>query len=307
MESPEECFEVLAYHGRTFALAARLLPRSRRNDAAVLYAFCRYVDDVADETPNREDAKDELCQVRLELAGQGNPRPIVALFLEVAERRNIDVQAADYLIQAVLSDLGAVRFKTDEQLLRYCYGVAGTVGLMMCGVLGVRSEEALHFAIDLGVGMQLTNICRDIREDARRNRCYVPKTRLARHGLRQEDVITRSCDPAKLALVTDELLSMAERYYQSADNGMQAIPMPGRAAIVVAARVYRAIGFRLRRVHQSNSLHGRTVVPIPMRLLWAARALMELGHPQFWLWAIGSHDRVLHRPLRGLPGASVHV
>lgn len=307
MNTSIDCKQVLAQHGRTFHLASRLLPAARRDDAALLYSFCRYIDDVADETPDKLEAKRELVAVRAELCGDGPPRPIVELFLDLASRRGVDVHAAICLVDAVLSDLKPVRINTDQELLRYCYGVAGTVGLMMCGVLGVRSSEALHFAIDLGIGMQLTNICRDILEDGQRDRCYIPRSRLEAKGLSQEAVIAGVCDPRILAEVTDGLLAVAEQYYASGDQGMRDIPLPGRAAILVAARVYRAIGWRLQRVHQSNPLHGRTVVPPINRVWWASRALVELLHPVYWVIRDRYHERSLHQPLIGLPGASAHV
>jgi 15-cis-phytoene synthase len=299
--------QILAKHGRTFHLASRLLPASRRDDAALLYAFCRYIDDVADETPDKLEAERDLVALRSELCGDESPRPIVELFLDLASRRGLDVQAAVCLVDAVMSDLKLVRIANDQELIRYCYGVAGTVGLMMCGVLGVRSDEALHFAIDLGIGMQLTNICRDILEDAKRDRCYIPQSRLEAKGLSHETVIAGTCDPRILAEVTDDLLAVAEQYYSSGDMGMRDIPLPGRAAILVAARVYRAIGWRLQRVHKSNSLHGRTVVPQMNRIWWATRALVELLHPLYWLTKDRDHEQRLHLPLIGLPGASANV
>jgi phytoene synthase len=307
MNTSIDCKQVLAQHGRTFHLASRLLPAARRDDAALLYAFCRYIDDVADETPDKLEAERELVAVRAELCGDSSPRPIVELFLDLASRRELDVGAAVCLVDAVLTDLKPVRFNNDEELIRYCYGVAGTVGLLMCGVLGVRSSEALHFAIDLGIGMQLTNICRDILEDGQRDRCYIPRSRIEAKGLSQEDVIAGVCDPQILAEITDDLLAVAEQYYTSGDQGMRDIPLPGRAAILVAARVYRAIGWRLQRIHQSNSLHGRTVVPTINRICWASRALLELLHPKYWLIRDRYHERSLHKPLIGLPGASVNV
>ena len=305
MDNSQDCYEVLAHHGRTFHLASRFLPRERRADAAVLYAFCRCVDDIADETPDKEQALRELLDVQNELRGDRKARPIVKLFLEVAERRDIEIEAADCLIKAIMTDLGVVRLVDDGGLLRYCYGVAGTVGLMMCGALGVTSRQARCFAIDLGVGMQLTNICRDILEDAGRDRCYIPQTRLERNGMTQQQLIAGQCDASTLSLVTSDILQLAEQYYDSADLGMQAIPFPGRAAILVAARVYRSIGWRLQRVHGSNALHGRTIVPTINRIWWAALALIELLKPLFWLTRVRVHESHLHRALRGLPGTSV--
>ena len=296
---------VLAHHGRTFHLASYLLPAARRNDAAVVYAFCRKVDDLADEAPQPDIAQRDLDAVLRELRGEAPARDWVAAYLDVAERRSMDIRAAEHLVDAVLGDLGVVRMEDDDALRRYCYGVAGTVGLMMCGVLGVTDAAAQSRAVDLGIGMQITNICRDVLEDARRGRIYVPVQRLHAAGVDPDALLGESLsEPGRAALadVVKDLLDLADRHYDSADEGMRAIPMPARAAILVASRVYRAIGVRLRRRHDSDPLHGRTVVPMTSRISLAARSLLELANPRFWAGAVRRSDPRLHGGLAGLPG-----
>ena len=165
---------VFAAKARTFHWSARLLPADRRDDAAVVYAFCRLVDDTADEAPTAAVAAAALDRLAAELEGRAEPRPLVAAFLDTAARRGLPLDAARELLAGVRSDLGVVRIADDDALLVYCYRVASTVGLLMCGVLGVRERDALPFAVDLGVAMQLTNICRDVAEDAGRGRVYLP-------------------------------------------------------------------------------------------------------------------------------------
>ncbi len=297
--------EVLAHHGRTFHLASHLLPASRRDDAAVVYAFCRHVDDLADEAPDADRALADLTSVREELAGEHPPRPWVGAFLEVAERRKIDLQTADLLIDAVLGDLGDVRIVDDDELRRYCYGVAGTVGLMMCGVLGVDDPAAHARAVDLGLGMQITNICRDVREDAVRGRVYLPAERLRAAGVDPDALLSGAWNEELhrgVAQVVGDLLDLADVYYESADAGMKAIPMPARAAILVASRVYREIGGRLRRRHASDPLHGRTVVPMARRVSLALRSLFQLLQPTFWNGVVVRPAHTLHGGITGLPG-----
>lgn len=190
----------------------------------------------------------------------------------------------------------------DAELVRYCYRVASTVGLMMCGVLGVRCREALPHAIDLGIAMQLTNICRDVAEDAARGRVYLPAERLRSAGIDPEDVVRGTADPERVASVVRSVLALADRYYRSADGGMRDIPWRFRPAILVASRTYRAIGVRLRRRRPTA---GRTVVPWPEKLAWSAAAVAASLRPAILgitpRWA---HDRALHQALRGLPGAN---
>jgi phytoene synthase len=164
----------------------------------------------------------------------------------------------------------------DAELVRYCYRVASTVGLMMCAVLGVRRREALPHAVDLGIAMQLTNICRDVAEDAANGRVYLPADRLARAGVNSEDLVRGRASAAGVAEVVRGTLEMADRY----------------------------IGVRLRR-RRCDALGGRTVVPWPEKLYWGTRAMAEALRPGMRgvtpRWA---HDATLHAALRGLPGAN---
>ena len=174
--------EVLATHARSFRLASVFLPAAQADDAAVVYAFCRLVDDLADEAPDAETARRNLDAVAAELDGRAPRRPLVAAFVEVAERQAIDLQVARDLMAGVLSDLGAVRVADAAEFDLYCYRVAGTVGLMMCGVMGVARAEARAPALALGEAMQATNICRDVLEDLDRDRVYLPDAFLRRPG-----------------------------------------------------------------------------------------------------------------------------
>jgi phytoene synthase len=192
----------------------------------------------------------------------------------------------------------------DDELLRYCYRVASTVGLMMCAVLGVREPSAFPHAVDLGVAMQLTNICRDVREDARMGRVYLPASRLEAAGLTPDDLLQDRVDREALARVVADLLHLADRYYASADAGMRWIPARARTAIVVASRVYRAIGVKLRR-RGCDAWSGRTVVGGVEKVGWLAAALAASVGPTIAGWGPPArHVASLHGSLAGLPGAN---
>ena len=301
----EQSTAVLAHHSKSFRLASLFLPRQRRQDAALLYALCRLIDDLADEADDREQAAGDLDHLRAELVGRRRPRPLVAEFLKLAERRHLELDFALELIQGVESDLDDVIVGSDERLLRYCYRVAGTVGLMMCAVLGVTDPRGLAHAIDLGVAMQLTNICRDVLEDARMGRVYLPADRLGEVGVEPADLIAERATSEALAPVVEDLLDLADTYYASADRGMCFIPLRARLAIVVASRVYRAIGVHLRW-RGTKVMAGRTVVSPLAKLVWVMIAFFSWlrlslgGSPP----ADHQHQHRLHRPLRGLPGVS---
>lgn len=287
--------QTLAVGSRSFSFAARFLSRSRRLDAAVVYAFCRTVDDLADEATDQKRARRQLSLLREDLRASQPAIPIVGAFREVAERRRIDVDAAVLLVDGVTSDLVRVRVEDDEELIRYCYMVAGTVGVMMCGVLGVEDDRALPFAIDLGIAMQITNICRDVAEDAARGRVYLPEHRLAATGESSQALVTGRADRGRIAGVVCSLLDLAEEYYASADAGMRYIPVVPRAAILIASRLYRAIGRKLVKVRGGDALAGRTVVSRLEKIVLAAGGLATLLDPR--LYAVADHDSTLHLPL----------
>lgn len=294
---------VMARKARTFHWAAHFLPAAVRDDAAVVYAFCRLVDDTADESRDAALAASGLRTLRREVTGERLPRPLVAEFLATARRVDLPLGSALELIRGAASDLGPVRVGDDAELLRYCYRVAGTVGLMMCSVLRVCSREAAPHAVDLGIAMQLTNIARDVAEDAARDRVYLPADRLLAAGIAPGQLLSGEVDRVALGRVVADVLQVADYYYRSADHGMRAIPWRCRSAILVASRVYRAIGVKLRR-HRCDPLRGRTVVAPAERLLWASRALAAgLAPDMLGLTRKPPHDARLHRHLSGLTGA----
>lgn len=305
---------VLHTHGRSFALAGRFLPPDRLDDAALLYHFCRLVDDTADEAESADQARAGLDQLRGELTGARPAGELVGSFLDLAERRAVPVEAALELLHGVEGDLGTVRVQTDGELLRYCYRVAGTVGLMMCGVLGVDDARAWPHAVDLGVAMQLTNISRDVLEDAGLGRVYVPEDRLRRNGgdadallalpaqsPRPEHPHARplTLDPAPIQKTVAELLELAEAYYRSGWSGMHHIPLKSRVGICVASRVYRAIGRRLLR-RGGDPLQGRMVVPGWEKALQVGVGLASVP----WGLAPSPHQPALHVALAGMPGCA---
>ncbi len=293
---------VLASKARSFSLASRLLPAEVRDDVARLYAYCRHIDDLADDL---QDAR-ALDQVRREITGAAPPGPIIAGLLDVAARRGLPLAAALALLDGVEGDLAPARLRDDRALLRYCWHVAGTVGLMMSPMLGCADPAARPFAVDLGVAMQLTNICRDVREDALNGRVYLPATRLLPHGVTPDRLLcaVTPADPsaradallhAAVAAVTIDLLRAAERWYDSAAAGLRFLPLRGRLAAAAALCVYRGIGRKLL-VSGGDPLQGRTVLTGFERLRLALSGVrLALSPPP-----PAPHDPMLHLPLSDL-------
>ena len=265
-EIGRECQAILAHHAKSFRWASWFLPTRMRLDASVVYAFCRLVDDAVDNARSSTEGRRRLLEVAERLRSSSSDDGLFAAYREVAERCGFGLAPAWSLIAGAESDLGTVRMRDDSELLTYCYRVAGTVGLMMCGVLGVRSSAARARAVQLGIAMQMTNICRDVREDALLGRVYVPRSRLA-----CADSASGTVEPESLLTSTGEerravcdavlgLLSDSERVYALATDGYRHIPARPRLAVMVAARLYRAIGRRLQE-RGGDALRGRVVVP----------------------------------------------
>ena len=263
----------LKRNGKTFWLASLFLPAQTAADATQLYAFCRKMDDLADLDGGHE-AAERLAQVRLELRSRRSAEPVVHAFLQLAERRNLDIRAADYLLDVLTSDAaGQVRLEDEAELLRYCYGAAGTVGLMMAGVLNAEGTAAGVQAIDLGIAMQLTNIARDVQEDARVGRRYLPATWVG--GLAPEQIGAAAPDQETVRVTTEAIarvLALADVFYASGAMGFPAIPRKARNGIRIAATAYRHIGVELMR-RGCDFRAGRVVVSLPAKLKIAAGVL----------------------------------
>lgn len=300
-------WQVLAFRARSFRWASALLTRTQRRRVAALYAFCRAVDDLADAEWSTPEAAQELESLLQALAaepgGEALWPPQYLWFRELCLECGIDFRVVRELLVGMMSDLDVVRVQSDRDLVRYCYRAAGTVGLMMCAVLGVRDARAWRHAIDLGIAMQLTNIARDVQEDAEACRVYLPAERLDAFGVTPEDLVDGTADPQAVSLVVDDVLTLAERYYRSGDAGMRYLPARARWAILVASRLYRGIGRRLRRRQQSNPLLGRVVVPWFEKLALAAVATASWFRVSFFRSKTGGLAEYRDF-LLGLPGAT---
>lgn len=294
-------------HGRTFHLASRLLGAEHADNAARLYSFCREVDDIADDAGGDPAAvaaaRARLGRLRSDVVAGTDGDPSVTDLLHLCRDTGADPAHAALLIDGVLSDLGRVAIADQPQLLRYAYSVAGIVGLMMVDVLGAVDRRAAGpFAIDLGIAMQLTNIARDVREDALRGRRYLPAEWVG--DLTPEQIVR--ADPATREVLragSARLLTLAERHYASAREGLAHLPRRPRATVLVAAQVYRQIGVRLAR-DGHRVWAGRTVVPASARARVAAGALVR--RPELWSQSVipAQHDSQLHAHLEGLPGTA---
>jgi phytoene synthase len=238
---------------KSFAAAARLFDPWTREGAILLYAWCRHCDDQVDEQVlgfrtgrlSPQSAANRLADLEREtrraLAGEPVAEPAFAALREVARRHRIPERHPLDHLKGFAMDVEGRRYETLEDCCRYCYHVAGVVGVMMAHVMGVDGEDTLDRAADLGIAFQMTNIARDVVEDAEAGRVYLPGDWLREAGVPRDEV-ARPLRRSSVHAVATRLLDEAERYYASAEAGVGRLPFRSAWAVAAARRVYRDIG-----------------------------------------------------------------
>lgn len=292
--------ESLAVNGKSFHWARRFLGARMGADAARLYAFCRVLDDMADG--DIEDGPARLTVIRGDLlAGRDSTDPALAGFQPFMASRAFPKDVLIALIDGLLDDQKAeVALTSEAELLRYAYRVAGTVGLLMCHVLECDDPQARAHAIDLGIAMQLTNIARDVLEDAGMNRRYIPADWVSGATPSEIRAAARNPDTSTAADVTaavERLLDLADRFYVSGARGYRYLPLRAHLAIAIAARVYRQIGVQLRAANCAW-FQGRQVTSKTTKLRCS---LVAVGSMRNRGKTSDHHDHRLHTDLQGLP------
>ena len=218
----------LSIYAKSFNWSGFFMPKKIYSRCSKLYDFCRTIDNIADQNTDLEIKKKELEKFKMKFEQKNQQDSVIKNMCDLMSESNISKKIVNDLFDGVESDLKKeVRIKTEKELLVYSYRVAGTVGLMMAKILGVKKKESLQRAIDLGIAMQLTNIARDVVEDENKNRIYLIKN--------SEDTF----------LDIKKIIYKADSFYDSSFVGIKDIPLNCRFSIVVARRVYRQIGKKI--------------------------------------------------------------
>jgi 15-cis-phytoene synthase len=309
MDIVEYCRERIEKGSKSFAAAARLFDPETRAYAYMLYAWCRYCDDVIDDQELgfvRPEAVRDAAFARLEalrektrraLAGDADEPVFMALHRVAAERGLSEVNLFEHL-GGFAMDVAGHRYRTLDDTLSYCYHVAGVVGVMMANIMGVRDSAPLDRACDLGIAFQLTNIARDVMEDAAAGRVYLPADWLREAGVPEGHVD----DPEyRMAVydVAERLLVVADRFYVSARHGIASLPFRSAWAIALARYVYREIGSKVRR-RGSEAWNERARVSRRRKLYGVARSLATIArsHAHGRLEEIPSRKGLWTRPVQ---------
>ena len=275
MTPDEYCQDKAAKSGSSFYYSFLFLPPEQRQAITALYAFCREVDDVVDECSDPDLARTKLQWWRTEIAAtfQATPSHPVCLALQTAIARfNLPLEHFLEIIDGMEMDLGEVRYPSFKELSLYCYRVASVVGLMAAEIFGYRDRATLKYAHNLGLAFQLTNILRDVREDAKRGRLYIPLDEIAESGLTPEDVLRQRNSDAMHALLNRQL-QRAREYY---DKALATLPdcdrYAQRSGLAMAA-IYRATLDEIEK--DGINVFERRVSLTPLRKLWLAWQTMR--------------------------------
>ena len=273
---------IIYNNSKTFFWASIFLPKNILNKVINIYSFCRIHDDIVDEGLS-EGSIEETKELE-----------------EIVKSYGVSEKLIEELVSGINSDINFKRYRNNDELLRYCYKVAGVVGLMMSIALEIKSKEAKYFAIDLGIAMQLTNISRDIIQDFNKNRIYLPEDT----GINKDNFnnIT-SENKIKIKNSVKNLLIKADIFYNSSLNGLRFIPIKSRVSILIALRIYQAIGHKINKTG-TKFLKENVYITVREKFLIIIKSLIE-----FLIFFVvpfyrKNHNKNLHKPLSGLIDAN---
>jgi len=265
------CQEKAAASGSSFYYSFLFLPKPRRAAITALYAFCREVDDIADECSDISIARTKLAWWRAEIANlyAGKPQhPVTQALQPGIKAYGLDEEHFQEIIEGMEMDLEFNRYPDFKSLQLYCYRVASVVGLLSASIFGYRDRKTLKYAHDLGLAFQLTNIIRDVGEDARKGRIYLPLDELAAHGVTESDILQgRESDHVRRLI--EFQIARAQSYY---DRAFAELPEADRRAQrpgLIMAAIYRTLLDEIRAGDCAQVLNQRIALT-PLRKLWLA-------------------------------------
>ena len=287
-------------HASSFYFASFWLGAKDFKSVSALYALCRKVDDIADDGVSSSNAFKQLTRVIESIQAKDITNEYVEHLSSISPP--VDAEIFTHLLLGVRSDTQPVAVSDEKELLQYCYQVAGTVGLMMCNVLKVNDPRALAHAIDLGIAMQLTNIARDVSDDAKIGRRYLPATWV--NSCKATEILSPSDEQETLIqTAVERLLVLAEKYYASGFVGLPFLSFRVRFVVLVAGRVYRRIGAKIRK--SKFNVWGERIYTTKMEKLieLIVSSFICSAAPSIRCYKTG-HNSTLHEALRGYPGAN---
>jgi len=270
MTPDEYCQEKAAASGSSFYYSFLFLPAERRRAITALYAFCREVDDIADEVKDIGVARTKLAWWRTEVANlfAGHPQhPVTQALAPFVQSYSLDAGRMNEIIDGMEMDLTHHRYPDFESLKLYCHRVAGVVGQLSATIFGFTNASTLEYAENLGIAFQLTNIIRDVGEDARRDRVYLPQDDLSRFGLTADDILARKGGEPFVSLMRFQA-GRAHSYYDLAFSKLAPADRRDQRAGLIMAAIYRTLLEEIQR--DDFQVLEQRVALTPVRKLWIA-------------------------------------
>jgi 15-cis-phytoene synthase len=277
MTPQQYCIDKTKASGSSFTSSFFFLPKDKKNAMTALYAFCREVDDVVDECTDFSVAQTKLNWWKSEIANlyANNPQhPVTKALQPFIAPFNLVQEHFLEIIDGMEMDLKFNRYEDFKQLQLYCYRVASVVGLLSASIFGFTNRKTLKYAHDLGMAFQLTNIIRDVGEDARRGRIYLPLDELKKANVTEDDILNSIESPAVNALIEFQI-ERAETYY---DKALRELPhedeKPQRAGLMMAA-IYRTLLREIKLSGAQKVLNSKTKLPPLRKLLLATKTYFK--------------------------------
>ncbi|CAN5699235.1 phytoene/squalene synthase family protein [soil metagenome] len=256
------CESVTKLHAKSFYFAAKFLPKHKQKAVYPIYAFCRHVDDEIDEIGDGDELKaveaverwklnleeiysqiktdEKRFETKTQRPKTEDQNLVFRAWQNLLQNYKIPQNLPLELIQGVLMDTKIKRYETFDDLYLYCYRVASTVGLMSSEILGYSDKKALEYAEAMGIGMQLTNILRDVKEDARINRIYIPQEDLEKFGVSEQQIFDNNFDEKFKRLIKFQI-ERARSFYQKGEQGIPLLEKDSRFTVLLASRIYAKI------------------------------------------------------------------
>ena len=267
----------LKYRAKTFYFASIFLPTKIKKDIENLYIFCRFLDDLGDDQNlSKIESSKKLKKVKMQIKTKKSTFPIVQKFIELMIKHKINENIPIQLIKGIEYDLkGEVNIKTFEELIKYCYQVAGTVGFMFCKIIKVDEKKLILGGIQLGIAMQLTNISRDVAEDLKMNRIYIPKSMRRYKNKDKEKIFGNKSIKKELSKDLLVLLKKADLFYENSWISINKLKKKYGIPISIAAELYRKIGKKI--IHKKGNIWvDRVYVSFVEKVFFSITAILKL-------------------------------
>ena len=253
---------------------------------------------MVDEAKNLSVAKKKLL-IFISAWNKGTPHPVISVLNNIPKENWPNQKLVKMFLNGQISDIKFTSFKSEKALIIYCYQVAGTVGLMVCDIFGVKNKKMRYFAIDLGIAMQLINISRDIYEDSLRNRIYLPESLMGKHSAKEIAYPTKET-AAKIDYTRKKLINLANIYFASASKAIDHLPRGASLAVKLASSLYQQIGHQLIETqyqHNEKRCYVNTLCKVLITFKIITKYLLTFKAK------LKPHDKNLHKFIMALPDA----